>query len=368
MLSAARSFFKLESASGIVLMAAALLAMLIANSPVAPDYLRLLAPFQLPIKDGLMVIFFWLIGLEIKREIVEGELSTAKKASLPLIGAAGGVIFPALIYAYFNQGTPEIRGWAVPCATDIAFALGVVALFGSRMNSALKVFLMALAVIDDLIAVMIIALFYSGGLSYPALGGVLACTIILWSMNRSGVDKMLPFVLVGLVLWVCMLLSGVHATVAGVILGLIMPLDLAKRAIHALHPWVAFGIMPIFAFANAGVPLAGMTLEHMTAPMPLGIMLGLFFGKQLGIFGFCWVAVKIGIARLPERATWLELYAVGIIAGIGFTMSLFIGMLAFLDPKLQDQMRLGVLGGSLLSAVVGSALMAYALRRKLSKP
>ena len=365
-ISAIKKFIHTESSAGIVLMSVAVLAMALANSPVADQYFRFVTPLQVPIKDGLMAIFFFLIGLEVKREIVEGELSTMRKAALPLIGALGGVVLPAVIYASINWNTPEIRGWAVPCATDIAFALGVLALFGKRMNVSIKIFLMALAIIDDMAAVLIIALFYSGGLNYPALGIALACALVLWRMAQGGVSRILPYLLVGVIMWVGMLYSGIHPTVAGVMLGMLMPLALAKICIHALHGWVAFGIMPIFAFANAGVSLAGVSFEQMANPVPLGIIAGLFLGKQFGIFGFAWLAVKLKIAALPERTTWLEFYAVSIIAGIGFTMSLFIGMLAFSDPSLQVQMRLGVLTGSVISMVVGIVFMWVALRRKLS--
>ncbi len=365
-ISAIKQFLHMEASAGIVLMAVAVLAMGLANSPVSEPYFQLITPLQVPIKDGLMAIFFFLIGLEVKREIVQGELSTMRKAALPLVGALGGVVLPAIIYAALNWNTPEIRGWAIPCATDIAFALGVLALFGSRMNITIKIFLMALAIIDDMAAVLIIALFYSGGLNYPALGMALAAALILWRMAQGNVATILPYLLVGLVMWVGMLYSGIHPTVAGVMLGMLMPVALGKTCIHALHPWVAFGIMPLFAFANAGVSLQGVSFDMMMNPVPLGIILGLFVGKQLGIFGFAWLAVKLKLAALPDRTTWLEFYAVSVIAGIGFTMSLFIGMLAFTDPAMQAQVRLGVLAGSLLSTIVGIALMHIALRRKLA--
>ncbi|MFW0776712.1 MAG: Na+/H+ antiporter NhaA [Rickettsiales bacterium] len=362
-----REFLKLEASGGIILMATAMMAMALANSIFAQQYEAWLKPLHYPINDGLMVIFFLLIGLEIKREIVEGELSTLKKAALPLVGALGGVVLPAAIYAYFNWGTDEMRGWAIPCATDIAFSLGIVALFGSKLNSSLKIFLMALAVIDDLVAVLIIAIFYTSNLSFPALGVATGCMLVLWAMNRSNVAKLLPYMLVGIVLWAAVLQSGVHATIAGVLLGLIIPVALGKKAIHTLHPWVAFGIMPLFAFANAGVPLDGITTDHLMSPMPLGIIAGLFVGKQLGIFAFSWVAVKTKMADMPIGVNWLQFYAIGMIAGIGFTMSLFIGGLAFTDPLLQIETRLGVIVGSLLSAMFGAFLLWLALRPSLNK-
>jgi NhaA family Na+:H+ antiporter len=366
MLTPIRRFLKLEAASGIVLMVVAVLAMLAANSPLGAHYAQWTQPLQAPIKNGLMVIFFFLIGLEIKRELAEGELSTRRKAALPLIGALGGVALPAVIYLALNHGTPLAHGWAIPCATDIAFALGVVALFGNRVHPALKIFLMALAVIDDLAAVIIIALFYSGGLSFPALLAVAACLLVLWYMARSPVEALLPYLLVGLVLWLAMLFSGVHATVAGVLLGLLMPRKLGDQCIHALHGWVAFGIMPLFAFANAGVALGNISLAQLAEPMPLGIIAGLFLGKQLGIFSFCWLAVKLRLAELPAGASWKQLYAVAVVAGIGFTMSLFIGALAFAGKE-QDVMRMSVLAGSLLSALVGAALLWWSTRQRLSE-
>jgi len=357
MISMAMQFFKTESASGIVLMAVSLLAMALANSAWAPDYQQFLYPLTIPINDGLMAIFFFLIGLEIKREIVEGELSTMKKAALPLIGALGGVILPALIYSWFNWQSPLMRGWAIPCATDIAFSLGLLSLFGRRLPSSLRIFLMALAVIDDLVAVIIIAVFYTHELSIPALGVALCLMLVLFSMARASHGNILSYLMVGLCLWAVIFLSGVHPTIAGVILGLMMPLKQGRKCIEKLHYWVAFAIMPIFAFANAGVPLSGVNLESLSRPLPLGIILGLFLGKPLGIFSFSWLMVRLKCAVLPEGATWRQFYATGVVAGIGFTMSLFIGGLAFSDPAQQVEMRLAVLVGSLLSGLAGGILL-----------
>lgn len=363
-------FFKTETASGVVLIGAALFAMMAANSPWALEYALATGAAAHAINDGLMVIFFLLIGLEIKREFVEGELATRAQALLPVVAACGGVALPAAIFLAFNHGTEAARGWAIPSATDIAFSLGVLALAGNRVPLALKVFLMAVAVIDDLIAVVVIALFYTAGINEAALAGAGAAAALLLAINRAGVGRIGLYALAGAVLWYFVLCSGVHATIAGVVLGLLIPLrdragaSVAGRLEHGLHPWVAFGIIPLFAFANAGVPLSGMSAQSMLQPLPLGIALGLFAGKQLGIFAAAWVAVRLGLAQRPVGAGWLAFYAVCMIAGIGFTMSLFIGTLAFADSEMMVYTRAGVLAGSVASAVLGYGLLVYALKGK----
>ncbi|GLR79671.1 Na+/H+ antiporter NhaA [Azospirillum oryzae] len=378
------TFLKTESASGVVLMIAAVLALLWANSPAAPLYDTILAtklavtaggvgldkPLILWINDGLMAIFFLLVGLEIKREVLEGELSSPAKAMLPGIAALGGMAVPALVYCLFAQAEPgALQGWAIPAATDIAFALGVLALLGNRVPGSLRVFLLALAIMDDLGAIVIIAVFYSHGLVPMALGLAAASAVGLWLLNRAGVRSLTPYLLLGLVLWVCVLKSGIHATVAGVVLAFAIPLRVkdadGKRAEdaplycleHALHPWVAFLIMPVFALANAGVPLDGITPASLLEPVPLGIALGLFVGKQVGVFLAVWIAVHIGVVERPARASWSQVYGVAVLTGIGFTMSLFIGTLAFADPQHAVAVRLGVLTGSLASALVGYGLL-----------
>ena len=373
-----------EAASGVLLIAMAAFALILDNSPLAWLYDGLLAtpvaiqigaliidkPLLLWVNDGLMAVFFFLVGLEIKRELVEGQLSSWRQASLPAIAAVGGMVVPALIYVAFNAGDPEaIRGWAIPAATDIAFALGVLALLGSRVPIALKVFLLALAILDDLGAIIIIALFYTEDLSLVSLAiGGIGATILL-ALNLLGVRRIVPYILVGLVMWVCVLKSGVHATLAGVIVALMIPLRTdvknprspLKELEHALHPWVAFGVMPIFAFANAGVSLIGLSLSDLLAPIPLGIALGLFVGKQIGVLGFAWAGTRLGLCRLPEGVTWLQAYGVALLAGIGFTMSLFIGTLAFADPEHATAVRLGVLSGSIFSALLGYAVLRHAI-------
>ncbi|PWC39159.1 Na+/H+ antiporter NhaA [Azospirillum sp. TSO35-2] len=385
------TFLKTESASGVVLMVAAVLALLWANSPAAPLYDTILAmkvavtaggvgldkPLILWINDGLMAIFFLLVGLEIKREVLEGELSSPAKAMLPGIAALGGMAAPALVYCLFAQAEPgALQGWAIPAATDIAFALGVLALLGDRVPSSLRVFLLALAIMDDLGAIVIIAIFYSHGMVPMALGLAAAAAVGLWLMNRAGVRSLTPYLLLGLVLWVCVLKSGIHATLAGVVLAFAIPLrvtdadgtpseDAPLHCLeHALHPWVAFLIMPVFALANAGVPLAGLTPASLLEPVPLGIALGLFVGKQAGVFLAVWIAVHIGVVERPARAGWGQIYGVAVLTGIGFTMSLFIGTLAFADPGHAVAVRLGVLSGSLASALVGYALLYAAGARR----
>ncbi len=374
-----------EAAGGVVLMFAAAVALMLDNSPLSWIYDRLLStpvilqigalgidkPLLLWINDGLMAVFFFLVGLEIKREIVEGRLSTVRTAALPVIAAVGGMAVPALIYVLVNSGDPAaLGGWAIPAATDIAFALGVLALLGSRVPPALKVFLLALAIIDDLGAIVIIALFYTSDLSIGALAIAGAGAAVLAWMNARSVQRTAPYLLVGLVIWVCVLKSGVHATLAGVLVALFIPINKGApkseaspliRLEHGLAPWVAFGVMPIFAFANAGVSLSGLSFADLLSGIPLGIAAGLFIGKQLGIFAFVWASVKLGIARMPEGTTWLQVYGVSLLAGIGFTMSLFIGTLAFADPESAAAVRIGVLAGSTLSAVLGYAVLRWAL-------
>ncbi len=371
MLSFVKKFLKLEAASGIMLMGVALCAVFAANSPFAGTYEAFVhwplggVPLSHSINDGLMSIFFLVVGMEIKREITGGELSSLSQALMPCIAALAGVMVPALIYLYFNGSLASARGWAIPSATDIAFSLGVLALFGSRVAPSLTVFLMSVAVIDDLAAVIIIALFYTEQLSAEALLVAALCMAALFGCNRGGVKHVAVYLLIGAALWVAVLKSGVHPTVAGVLLGAFIPGRTGERLIHALHPWVAFGVVPLFAFVNAGVPLSGIGMDGLLQPVPLGIALGLLFGKPIGIFGASWLMVRLRIAKLPAQSGWLEFLAVSMLAGIGFTMSLFIGFLAFGDS--QPLVRLGVLTGSLLSAVAGGLVMALAIARKKVK-
>ncbi|ANG91475.1 Na+/H+ antiporter NhaA [Enterobacteriaceae bacterium 155047] len=379
-------FFSNEASGGIVLIVAAALAMVLANlgSTQGIYHAFLETPVELRvgaleinknmllwINDALMAVFFLLVGLEVKRELVLGSLASRQRAAFPVIAAIGGMVVPALLYLAFNYQDPIARqGWAIPAATDIAFALGVLALLGSRVPTALKIFLMALAIIDDLGAIVIIALFYTSDLSILSLT-VAACAIaVLALLNLLNVRRIGIYILVGVVLWTAVLKSGVHATLAGVIIGFLIPLkeqngkSPAKQLEHILHPWVAFMILPLFAFANAGVSLKGVTLEGLTGMLPLGIIAGLFIGKPLGISLFCWLAVKLKLASLPHGTTFRQIMAVGILCGIGFTMSIFISTLAFasVDPELIVWAKLGILTGSLLAAFVGYTL----LRVKLS--
>jgi NhaA family Na+:H+ antiporter len=372
-----------EAAAGLLLAAAAFLGVVSENIAVLrPLYDMLLdakltvavgeagisKPLLLWINDGLMAIFFLLVALEIKREVSEGALSTWKRAALPVYAAVGGMAVPALIFlGIVGPGSPEAKGWAIPAATDIAFALGVLSLFGNRVPAELKTFLLALAVVDDLGAIGIIALFYTSDLTLAALLLALLAGAGLLALNLLGVRRFAPYVLLGLVLWVCVLKSGVHATLAGVALGFAIPLmaddkgrSPAKAAEHGLHGWVAFMVMPLFAFANAGVPMEGLTLDQLFAPLSLAIMMGLFLGKQIGVFGFAYAAIKFGLAERPKQATLLQLYGVSLLAGIGFTMSLFIGSLAFADPEHQNLIRIGVISGSILSGLVGASVLAFA--------
>lgn len=378
--SVLREFLDSEAAGGILLMGAAALALFVANSPLAGSYFQILhAPLAGLdvlhwINDGLMALFFLFVGLEIKREFLDGQLSTWANRALPGIAAAGGVVVPGLIYAAVNAANAEtLRGWAIPTATDIAFALGVLSLLGSRVPTSLKVFLATLAIVDDLVAVLVIAVFYTAELNLAALGGAGVATLLLIGLNRLKIARLAPYLVLGAALWWLVLLSGVHATVAGVVLALTIPLRRSKaapddmtsplhRLEHGLSPWVAFLIVPVFGFANAGVSFAGMSASVLLEPVTLGVALGLFIGKQVGVFGAAALAIKLRLANLPVAASWPQLYGVALLCGIGFTMSLFIGLLAFPNPALQDEVKVGVLVGSLISALCGAALLSVAKR------
>lgn len=383
-------FFQLEASSGLLLIAAAALALIINNSPLSSFYnsfleapvavqigaLQIAKPSLLWINDGLMALFFLLIGLEVKRELLDGHLSKPSQVVLPGAAAIGGMVVPALVYWALNKDNPAaLGGWAIPMATDIAFALGVLALLGKRVPVSLKLFLMTLAIIDDLGAIIVIAIFYSGDLSTASLAGAGACLVALIAMNRLGVVKLGPYLIIGLILWVCVLKSGVHATLAGVTLAFCIPLR-TKNAEpspllgleHALHPWVAYGILPLFAFANAGVSLAGVNLESFTHHVPMGIAAGLLVGKTVGVFGLTWLAVKTGLAALPTGANWGQVMGVAILCGIGFTMSLFVGSLAFVpgSSEYAGMDRMGILTGSILAALIGYAVTAMASRKQVT--
>lgn len=386
-------FLQLESAGGILLMMAAAVAMVFANTPLVSLYELLLStpvefrvgalevakPLLLWINDGLMAVFFMLVGLELKRELVEGELSDKRNIILPAVGAIGGMVVPALIYVYFNQDDPvALRGWAIPAATDIAFALGILTLLGSRVPISIKIFLTSLAIFDDIGAIVIIALFYTSKVSATALAVAAASTVVLWILNRRGVMEKSPYLLIGLIMWVSMLKSGVHATLAGVIIAMFIPLKSSeeggesplKSLEHDLHSIVAFVILPVFAFANAGISFNGVGLEQLGHGVSLGIASGLFIGKQIGIFGLCFLALKLRLAKLPEGMTIASLYGTAALCGVGFTMSLFIGSLAFEETgvnQLFDE-RLGILLGSLLSGVVGYLVLARVLPKSKAAP
>lgn len=382
-----REFFKLEAAGGILLGLAAILALVMENSPLNVFYGMILdtpvvfqigafeidKPLLLWINDGLMAIFFFLIGLEIKRELLEGELSSREQITLPALAAFGGLAVPALIYSYYNWGDANaINGWAIPAATDIAFALGVVTLLGKRVPESLKICLVAIAILDDLAAIIIIALFYTDNLSIISLGVGSIAVVGLYILNRKGVTKLSPYIIIGVLLWACVLKSGVHATLAGVVLAFFIPLRAknklggspAKSLEHGLHPWVAYAILPIFAFANAGVSLQGLSIEMIMQPITLGIALGLFFGKQIGVMGMTLLAVATRICKLPKGVTWTQYYGMSLITGIGFTMSLFIGTLAFDNTDNQTAVRLGVIAGSLFSGVSGYLLLRFTSKQK----
>ncbi len=378
-----RAFLHDEAAGGLVLMAMALIALVVANSAAAPVYFDVLAGYVAGlsvlhwINDGLMAIFFLLVGLEIKREILHGQLSTWGQRALPGFAALGGMIVPALIYLAANAGEAGApRGWAIPTATDIAFALGVLSLLGSRVPASLKVFLTALAILDDLGAIVIIATFYTAHLNLLALGAAAVLAVALILLNRLGCRRLLPYLGLGALLWFCVLQSGIHATLAGVVLALTIPLgprdaaDTAPllRLEHRLHPLVAFLVIPVFGFANAGVSFAGVSLASLGDAVPLGVALGLFLGKQFGVFCFAGLAIRLGLAALPHQVRWAQLYGTALLCGIGFTMSLFIGLLAFADsPALQDATKLGVLLGSLLSAGAGALLLSSTPRRRMTQ-
>jgi len=385
-----QEFIKLESASGIILFVMAILALIIANSPLQHFYFSLinlhlsfeLGQFTLTkillhwVNDGLMAIFFLLVGLEIKREVVEGELNSLTKLALPCFAAIGGMLVPAIIYVCFNWNHGvHLTGWAIPTATDIAFALGLLSLLGRRIPISLKIFLTAIAILDDIGAIIIIAIYYTHDLSVLSLILAGICIVILLVLNLSGVRNKASYVLVGFLLWLFVLQSGVHATLAGIILAMVIPIRDKKNPQrsplremeHTLHPWVAFAVLPIFAFFNAGVSFSGISLTALTSPVPLGIAFGLFFGKQIGVFGATWLAVKSGVAKLPRNLNWKWIYGVALLCGIGFTMSLFIGSLAFgnVEGSYTALVTVGILVGSLLSGVVGYFFLLYCARTQI---
>ena len=373
-------FFKLEAASGLVLLISAILALIVSNSDLSNVYFETLDKYLFIginnfgiklsvlhwINDALMAIFFFFVTLEIKREFIEGELSNFKQAMLPIMGAIGGMVVPALVYIFINYGDTEtLRGWAIPSATDIAFSLGVLSLLGSRVPISLKVFLTALAIIDDLGAIIIIAFFYTGDLKIHYLGLIVVAFILLLILNKFNVKNFILYLLIGIVMWDFTHQSGIHATIAGVLLATTIPhrkkpkeFSLLIKIEHAISPYVAFGIMPLFAFANAGVSLEGLSLSSFMSKVPLGILLGLFLGKQFGVFIFSYLSIKFKLAQMPSKANWINFYGVGVLTGIGFTMSLFVGNLAFIDNmSYMDGVKIGVLGGSLLSTLFGYFLI-----------
>jgi NhaA family Na+:H+ antiporter len=375
-----KEFFKLESASGLILLFAAAIALMLSNSNFDTVYFNTLqkyinlgiGSFSLKlsvihwINDVLMTVFFFLVSLEIKREIVQGELSNPKQALLPIIGAVGGMAVPAAIYIVININSPDtLNGWAIPSATDIAFSLGVLSLLGKKVPISLKIFLTALAIIDDLGAIVIIAFFYSGNVEIYYLLLMVAAVLVLVILNKLNVRSFIPYLLIGILLWEFTHQSGIHATIAGVLLALLIPHDkkdknksLLLRLEHSIAPYVAFGIMPLFAFANAGVSLEGISFATLLKPVPLGILCGLFFGKQIGVFLFAYVSVKLNLAQKPNNSNWMSLYAVSVLTGIGFTMSLFVGNLAFANsPMYLDGVKIGVLSGSLVSTLLGYFLL-----------
>ena len=380
-----KEFFKLESASGLILLFAAAIALILSNSNFDTVYFNTLqkyinlgiGSFSLKlsvidwINDVLMTVFFFLVSLEIKREIVQGELSNPKQALLPIIGAVGGMAVPAAIYIVININSPDtLNGWAIPSATDIAFSLGVLSLLGKRVPISLKIFLTALAIIDDLGAIVIIAFFYSGNVEIYYLLLMVAAVLVLVILNKLNVRSFIPYLLIGILLWEFTHQSGIHATIAGVLLALLIPHDkkdknksLLLRLEHSIAPYVAFGIMPLFAFANAGVSLEGISFATLLKPVPLGILCGLFFGKQIGVFLFAYISVKLNLAQKPNNSNWTALYAVSVLTGIGFTMRLFVGNLAFANsPMYLDGVKIGVLGGSLLSTVLGYFLLRFSTK------
>ena len=389
MISSIRRFIASESAGGVVLALAAAVALIVSNSSLAPlyrqfvelrgevriggDWLVLAKPLLLWVNDLWMAVFFFLVGLEIKREVLAGELASVKQASLPAVAAVGGMLVPALIFVALNRADPvALRGWAIPTATDIAFALGILMLLGSRVPASLKIFLTAVAIIDDLGAIIVIALFYTAQLSLPMLLAAGGGIVLLFLLNRARVMHIGPYVVIGLVVWVCVLKSGIHATLAGVATALAIPLrdkqggSPLETTEHALHPWVAFAVLPMFAFANAGVSLEGVSLGTLAQGIPLGIALGLVLGKAIGVFGASWLLMRITGASLPAGASMQQFLGVCVLCGIGFTMSLFIGGLAFdgQGAAYETQVKLGVLGGSLIAGLIGSALLLGAGRKQ----
>lgn len=374
--SALRSLLSNEASGGLVLMASAALALIVANSPLAPGYFAVLQTYVGGlsllhwVNDALMAVFFLLVGLEIKREVLDGRLRTWPDRILPGVAALGGMAGPALVYVAINWSSPEtLRGWAIPAATDIAFALGVLALLGSRVPVSLKIFLTALAIVDDLGAVLIIAAFYTADVSLSMLGGGALVMAMLIGLNRAGVTRLPVYLALGVALWFFVLKSGVHATVAGVLLALTIPLRASPgrpedgtsplhKLEHGLHPWSAFLVLPIFGFANAGVSLSGVTGKMLLDPVTLGVALGLFLGKQIGVFGFVVATVKLGFAQKPSHASWGQIYGVSLLCGIGFTMSLFIGLLAFAgSPELEAETKIGVLAGTLVCMMLGTVVL-----------
>ncbi|HHR5554096.1 Na+/H+ antiporter NhaA [Klebsiella aerogenes] len=372
-------FFSPPVAGGIVLIMFSLAAIIVANSSLSEGYESLLKhkvvglSVEHWVNDALMAVFFMMVGLEIKRELITGQLATWSQRSLPGFAALGGMAVPALIYVGFNAGNEEtLSGWAIPAATDIAFALDVLAMLGSRVPASLKIFLLALAILDDMGVVVIIALFYTSDISLLMLGGAAAMVALLFILNRAGVTRLLPYLLTGGILWFFMLKSGVHATIAGILLAFFIPLRFRDsdgivpldRLEHAINPWVTFIILPLFGFANAGVALSGLTMDNLLSPVLVGVALGLFLGKQAGIFGFSLLAVISGLAKRPANSSWLQVYGVTILCGIGFTMSLFIGNLAFSgSPLLIDEVKVGVLAGSVLTALMGILILRFAPRK-----
>lgn len=383
------TFLRLESAGGILLMLAAVLAIVCANTPLARFYELLLStpveirvgnlevakPLLLWINDGLMAVFFFLVGLELKRELIEGELSDPRNIILPGVGAIGGMVIPALIYLYFNADDPvAAKGWAIPAATDIAFALGILTLLGSRVPISIKIFLTSLAIFDDIAAIVIIALFYTSNISVAALLAVAVCIPVLAVLNRRNVVAYSPYILIGIVMWVATLKSGVHATLAGVVLAMFIPIrsktnpDISplKSMEHDLHSVVAFFVLPVFAFANAGISFSGVGFEQILHSVPIGIALGLFVGKQVGIFGLCWLVVKLGFTKLPTGMNWTSLFGTAALCGVGFTMSLFVGSLAFEETgvNLLFDERLGIIIGSVASGLVGYLVLRFSLAQR----
>lgn len=379
-------FFKLETASGIILILAAVLALIFANSPLHVYYTLLLdtpveirigafeiaKPLLLWINDGLMAVFFFLVGLELKRELIQGELSDKKNIILPGVGAIGGMAIPALIYLWFNYDNPSAsQGWAIPAATDIAFALGILSLLGSRVPVSIKIFLTSLAIFDDIGAIIIIAIFYTAKISFISLIVAAVCIAILTWLNKRNPESTSIFIIVGLIMWTALLKSGVHATLAGVVLAMFIPMKSKnnphysplKSMEHDLHSVVAFFVLPVFAFANAGISFSGIGYQQIMHPVPLGIALGLFLGKQVGVFGFCWLAIKLKLTQLPGGISWLSLYGAAILCGVGFTMSLFIGSLAFEETEINNVFddRLGIILGSLISGIIGYFVLRISL-------